>query len=376
MYSKLSMCIAAHPSIGKSQITRPFVHCLQQLERENSQPTAKFETARGQVRASIKGRPRTVPIHGLDLAMKFPRPFCRVFLEVDGPRDIALASGFFKKLAAHVDGLHVEDDCRDSGGVPALVVSTATVAISLQMQSRHPFIKFLQRKPVSFVKSIVFGEQDRTAAAAAAPWFLLAAKSDIISLTNNPIQSSMTISNMQSPIKSGWIKEIIIPSTEKSQHTYHSSITAHNEFIAISEAPGVYSSSVISPRLDVRLFPALKLGLVLFTSSENIAALLLKGPDKAIALSKLGSRLCSTYQIERMPKCLAQMLCLQLTDSAETPSFYCEGSEAVLDGTILALQSARVVDVGASATLDPKNGTGDCWNEAREIFKSPEKLVR
>jgi hypothetical protein len=71
----------------------------------------------------------------------------------------------------------------------------------------------------------------------------------------------------------------------------------------------------------------------------------------------------------------------RITDSDEVLSYYSEGPEAVLDGTIADIQSDRVLgspsDDSDSLAAGKSGlvGQGDCWMELRAMMKSPWRLM-
>lgn len=288
--------------------------------------------------------------------------FCLVRVCVDTPRDVGAAHAFLSKLANTFD--FVFSSTRN--GDDSVTLSTGNVGF--HVYSNNPVItkvgQLLGRGPLSVVTGVAFGGADPAGGSK-----LVWSNSTRLVLTNSPLPPPPP-STQRFPPTASVFKEICIPApTESLRLNHHAALSAANSFESLSDCPGVYSSKHISPRLDVRLFPALKVGLTLLSTR----ALIVKSP---LAMSKLGSQLHCLYQLH-LPEPLAQAFSLQVTDSPETHSFYSEGTDAVLDGTIPSLQSSRVVLASSDDDdkVDPRIGSGNCWQEVREMAKRPSKIA-
>lgn len=161
-----------------------------------------------------------------------------------------------------------------------------------------------------------------------------------------------------------YVKELCVPCTHLTRPALHAQLTNHNAYILHDSLPGVYRPTT-GKGANIRLFPAQKLGVTL-----RLDPVLIENILESADTEKMGSQLEYSYLIPS-----SFPLSLRVTDALASQCFYSEGSEAVLDGTIDALQSKRVLlgdeKHDDSALVDPRINNGNCWLEVREIGKKP-----
>lgn len=293
--------------------------------------------------------------------MRFP---CLVRVCVDGPNDVATARAFLAKLASAFD---LDLACSQGGDEKADSVMLTTPNLSLHVYSNNPMVtrarQLLGRGPLCAVTAVSFGDSG-------SQW-----QQKPIWSPTHPIVTNSPLSFKSPPApprsSASVFKELCIPAPTESLHASYGAMLLNdaNSFEPVRNCPGVYCSSTISPRLDVRLFPALKMGITILSTPELIRT-------SPFSMSKLGSQLHRLYQLH-LPEPLAQALCLQVTDAPDTHGFYSEGTEAVLDGTLPSLQSSRVILAqDKDDKVDPRIGSGNCWEEVREMAKKmPGKIA-
>jgi hypothetical protein len=159
---------------------------------------------------------------------------------------------------------------------------------------------------------------------------------------------------------STYVKEICIPSCG-DEHLVEDKLTAAHFYSAVQNG-GLFRS--VAGVVAVRLFPALKLGITLRLSDQDLARL-----AQDFAISRLGPDSEQLYTLLAASSLLPFEIRLTTKDSYS--SYYVEGSEAVLDGTIGSLQSKRVLQDGdaISTEVDERINNGHCWAEVREMSK-------
>jgi len=134
------------------------------------------------------------------------------------------------------------------------------------------------------------------------------------------------------------------------------------------------SSGLGSP--GFRIFPCRRVGLTFRLDEQDMDAFVsASSASQQVSITKLGSQNDQTQLVNG----LSLPFEIRATTSSKDSVYYLEGTDAVLEGTIAALQSTRVLS-GDSTVSDKINDSrinnGNCWIEVREMGKRPMDLIR
>ena len=158
------------------------------------------------------------------------------------------------------------------------------------------------------------------------------------------------------------ISEVVVPTPSHARTTIEADVVRGLNATMVPQRPSIYQCGASY----VRLAPTERPQIVIAVDSTATAAATLR--ERNIRYDIIGKTATSNGQLKlRSSADSFGELDVRLSEALEKPqSFYTEGEEAVLEGTIVKIQNPRVLGGGesVSSTLNAR----DCWMEVRAML--------